>query len=119
MTFSALAVNAKADAQAALLDGGTLEILDGSKVLARLRFSRPAFSPAVDGRVTAAAMKPDTSHRASGEADGFRALTASGEMVYSGSVGMAVGAELRLNNTTMHAGDTVVIAAFVLSEPMG
>lgn len=69
MTFSALAVNAKADAQAALLDGGTLEILEGRKVLARLRFARPAFGPAVDGRVTASGLKPDTAHRASGEAD--------------------------------------------------
>lgn len=118
MTFSALAVNAKADAQAALLDGGTLEILDGRKVLARLRFARPAFGPAADGRVTASGLKPDTAHRASGEADSFRALTADGELVYAGSVGTSTG-DLRLNTLTMHAGDTVVVTTFVVQEPQG
>lgn len=117
MTFSALAVNAKADAQAALLAGGTLEILDGTKVLALLRFSNPAFGPAVDGRVTAHALKPDASHRASGSADGFRALTARGELVYAGTAGKASG-DLRLNNVVVHAGDTVVITALTLTEPM-
>lgn len=117
MTFSALAVNVKAEAQAALLNGGTLEILDGSKVLARARFASPAFGPAVDGRVTALALKPDTAHRASGEADGFRALTARGELVYAGSVGTTSG-DLRLNNTTLHVGDTVVVTALTLQEPM-
>lgn len=117
MTFSALAVNAKADAQAALLDGGTLEVLDGSKVLARLRFSRPAFGPAVNGRVTASGLKPDSTLRASGEADSFRALTAGGEIVYTGSVGVGSG-DLRLNNVKIQAGDTVVVVSFTTQEPM-
>lgn len=117
MTFSALAVNAKADAQAALLNGGTLEILDGSKVLARLKFSTPAFGAAVDGRVTATSLKPDGSYRASGHADGFRAVTTRGEVVYSGSVGKISG-DLRLNAVKMEAGDTVVIVSFTMQEPM-
>lgn len=117
LTFSALAVNAKADAQAALLDGGTLELFDGRTCVARLHFASPAFAAAVDGLATAHPLKPDASLRASGTATRFQAKTRGGAVVCAGSVGTS-GADLVLNRTTFDLGDTAIVTTFTLQEPM-
>lgn len=48
-TFSTEARNAKADAQCALVDGGTLRLRAGTTVLANITLQNPAFGSAASG----------------------------------------------------------------------
>jgi len=128
--FTNLAVNTKADAQAALLNGGFLDIYDGAQPatadtaittqvkLARLTFANPAFGAAVAGVATANAIGSDASADATGTAAWFRALKSDGTAVLDGSVGTA-GCNLNLNSVAITAGAAVSCTAFTLTESKG
>lgn len=126
--YSTLAVNTKADAQAALLNGGFLDIYDGAQPatantaittqvkLARLTFGTPAFGAAVAGVVTATAITADAAAEATGTASWFRLLTSGGAAVADGSVGTA-DANLVLSTTAIVVNAEVSVTAFTLTEP--
>lgn len=128
--FSNAAVNAKVDAQAALLNSGFLDLYDGSQPatadtaigaqvkLARLTFGNPAFGAAVAGVATANAITQDSSADATGTASWFRALTSGGAAVMDGTVGTS-GANLNVNSVAISAGAAVQVSAFTMTESKG
>ena len=128
MTYSARAVNAKANAIADLLDGGVLELCGGNQPtsadtvvtdyapLARLTFGVPAFHHAVDGVLDAYPLEPEAMAGAAGTARWFRCCTADGYPVLDGTVGTH-DADCTLSNTTILVGSRVTIDGFRLTEP--
>lgn len=129
--FTDLAVNTKADAQAALLNSGKLRIYDGTQpatadtaigaqvLLAELTFNATAFSAAVAGVATANAITQDSSADATGTATWFRALRSDGSTaVMDGSVGTAT-SNIVLNSVAISAGAAVSVTAFTLTESKG
>lgn len=117
--LSGPAAEAAADAVTARLNGGRLRIYAGNRppdadspapgtLLGELRFSRPAFGPARDGVAVALAIIEDGNARATGTATWFRALTASNEAVFDGSVGKS-GADLNLGSVAIQAGARITI----------
>jgi hypothetical protein len=94
-----LAVNAEADAVCRLLDGGSLDLYDGSQPgsadspittqvrLSRMQFGSPAFFPASNGIAKANTMSADPAAEGTGTATWFRAVSADGRTVFDGSVG--------------------------------
>jgi hypothetical protein len=123
---STAAVNAEADAAAALLNGGALRLygglqpltadaaIDTQPLLAELRFSDPAFSPAVQGTAMANPLTDDVSAAATGVAKWFRALRRNGTVVCDGSVGVS-GSDLNLSSRDIVRGDLVQVTALTLS----
>jgi len=87
MELSDTVVNAMADAGFGLADGGTLEIREGATVLAVLGFASPAFGAPAGGRIAARALTPEPSAPATGTANNYRVLNASGSLLWTGSVG--------------------------------
>lgn len=116
--LSELAVNASADAVARLLDGGTLALFDAAdRLLATLRFSRPAFSPARAGVASARTIEPDPDAAASGTAAWYRLSTARGETVLEGTAGGpdAEDVELVLNSPEIRQGAEVSVEGYQLT----
>lgn len=112
LSYSYDACNTRADALAALLDGGYLRIYDGTRrtypdsaittqtLLSEHRFSTPAFlAAAVDGVIEADSISSNLA-AATGTPTWFAALQADGTTpVFDGSVGGAgSGADLVLSN---------------------
>lgn len=128
--FTNLAVNTKVDAQAVLLNGGFLDIYDGTQPatadtaistqvkLARLTFGNPAFGAGVAGVATANAIAQDAAADATGTASWFRALKSDGTAVLDGSVG-ASGANLNLNTVSIVINAAVSCTSFTLTESKG
>lgn len=128
--FANIAVNAKADAQGTLLDGGFLDIYDGVQPatadtaittqvkLARLTFGTPAFAAAVAGVAAANAIGSDSSADATGTASWFRARKSDESAVYDGSVGTS-GCNLNLNSVAISAGAAVSVTSFSMTEQKG
>lgn len=126
-----LAVNSEADGICTLLNGGYLDIYNGTQPatadtavtsqtrLARLTLSNPAFGAAVAGVATANAITDDESAAASGEATWFRARKSDGTTgVYDGSAGTA-DADCLLNRTDIQAGARVRAMAMSYSATKG
>jgi hypothetical protein len=86
---SETATAAQLDAVAALLDGGSLCILDGprGKLLATLAFGAPAFGPAIGGEAVANELTADSGAVRAGRAAWFRAVSRSGETIMEGTAG--------------------------------
>lgn len=128
--FSNAAVNAKVDAQAALLNGGFMDVYDGTQPatadtavgaqvkLARLTFGNPAFGAGVAGVATANPITQDSSADASGTATWFRALTSGGNPVMDGSVGTS-DANAILNSVAISAGAAVQCTSMTMTESKG
>lgn len=128
--FTNLAVNTKVDALAALLNGGFLDIYDGTQPstadtaigaqvkLARLTFNATAFGAGSAGVAEANAITQDTAADATGTATWFRALKSDGTPVFDGSVGTS-GANLNLNSVAISAGAAVSCSSFTLTESKG
>jgi hypothetical protein len=129
--YTNLAVNTKADALAALLNGGKLRIYDGTQpatadtgittqvLLAELTFGSPAFGAAVAGVAAANAITQDADADATGTATWFRALKSDGTTaVLDGSVGTS-GADLNLNSVAIQIHAAVSVSSFTLTEPKG
>src|SRR6267143_5297729 len=133
--FTNLAVNTKADALAALLNSGFLEIYDGTQPttadtaigaqvnLATLTFGATAFGASVAGVATANAIGQDASANATGTASWFRIFKTThtpgsgdeaGLRVMDGSVGTS-GANLNLNSVAISAGAAVSVTSLTLT----
>lgn len=125
-----LAVNTKADALAALLNSGFIDIYDGAQPatgdtaitsqvkLARLTFGNPAFSAAVAGVATANAITADSDADATGTAAWARVLKSDGTPVFDCSVA-AASADLIINAVAIVQHTTVSASAFTLTESKG
>lgn len=122
--WSNAAVNAEADALAALLNDGYLRIYDGSQpanadtavgaqvLLAELRFNATAFAAAVAGLLTANALTADAAANATGTATWFRALKSDGTtVVFDGSVGTSA-ADLILDSVAIQVNADVSVTSF-------
>ncbi len=128
--YTNLAVNTKADAQAALLNSGFLDIYDGTQPatadtaistqtkLARLTFNATAFGASVAGVATANAITSDSDADATGTATWFRALKSDGTAVFDGSVGTAA-ANLVLNTVSIVIHAAVSCTSFTMTEQKG
>jgi hypothetical protein len=128
--YSNAAVSVKADALAAMLNGGTLKIYDGTQpatadtavgaqvLLATLTFGNPAFGSAVNGVATANAITSDSDADATGTATWCRALKSDGSVVCDGSVGTA-SANLILNTVSIVIHAAVSCSAYTLTEQKG
>lgn len=129
--FSNVAVNAKVDAQATLLNTGYLRIYDGTQpttadtaigaqvLLAELRFGATAFGAGSAGVAAANSITSDSSADASGTATWFRALKSDGTtVVMDGSVGTS-SANLILNSVAISSGAAVSVSSFSLTESKG
>lgn len=115
---------------AALCNGGTLKIYDGTQpatadtaittqnLLATLTLGNPAFGSAAAGVATANAITGDTSADATGTASWFRVLTSAAATVFDGSAGTA-SADLILNSTAIQSGASVTISSLTLTESKG
>ena len=117
--------NTGANAEAALFNGGFLDIYDGAQPatadtaigaqvkLVRLTFSSPAFAPAATGVLIA---NPITQGIASatGTAGWYRVLKADGTTVIAdGSVGTTSSFNIQLPTVVIAAGVTVSISSYV------
>lgn len=122
--LSNTAVNAQADALAALLNSGYLRIysgtqpatadtaLSGNTLLAELRFGATAFGAAAAGLLTANAITADSAADATGTAGFFRAFKSDGTtVVMDGSVGTSA-ANMILATTSISAAQTVSCSTF-------
>lgn len=118
--LSDLAVNVQADALAALLDGGFVDVMSGPKaktaddpvttenaVLAVLGFGSPAFLPAVKGLISANPLTPNVAV-ADGDPKWYRAYRADHTTaVFDGTAGKGKGYNMELPARTIIAGVTV------------
>lgn len=121
--------NAQADALGALLDGGYIDIYDGSQPanadtavttqtkLARLQFGDPAFGAAVNGVIEANAITGEDAALASGTATWCRLVKGDGStVVMDGTVGTS-NANLVLAATSIGAGAQVEASSFTHTVP--
>lgn len=125
--ISNLGVNAEIDALTALLNGGWLDIYDGTKppsadmpagkdchVLASLQFADPAFTPGVEGTAVSNQIDPDTNAAQEGAATWYRLTKADHlTVVADGTVGRA-NANLLVNAPRIQQYAEVAIDSFTL-----
>lgn len=122
--FSAVAVNAMADAIGGALNTGYIRVYDGAQpenadtaitdqvLLAELRFAADAFPVSVDGIIDSNAITADASANATGTATWCRVLASNGTTVwFDGTVGTE-NANLILNTVD-------IVAAATVSAPNG
>jgi hypothetical protein len=121
-------VNPAAEAVCARLNGGALRIYDGvqpatadaglvgQRLLAELALDDPAFAAAVEGMAVANPMTEEDSAPATGTATWFRAVTAGGQPVFDGSVGVA-NADLVLGSVSISIGAIVTVDRFTYTHP--
>jgi hypothetical protein len=115
-----------ADGLCALLDGGSVLLLDGTQpatadtaittqtLLAECAFADPAFTAAVAGVAAAHALTDDDDAAASGDATWCRALTSGGDPVFDGSVGIS-DADCVLSSVSIVMHGTVSITSSVIT----
>lgn len=122
MKLSDVASNIAANVICKRLDGGQIEIYGGTqpgrpeeevvtKCLARLSFSPKSFKDAVKGVSRANAIGEGTVEVA-GKATWFRAVSAKGDPVFDGSVGVSKFSDITLSETDLKIGDTLKIDMF-------
>lgn len=127
--LSNAAVNAQADALAALLNSGYVRIYAGSKpatadtaisgqtLLAELRFASTAFGAASAGVITANALTRDEDANASGTASFYRCLKSDGTTaIMDGTIGTSI-SDMIIDSTAITAGQPVEISSFVHTVP--
>jgi hypothetical protein len=136
--FSDLAAKTAVDAMVALLNGGTLEIYDGSQpadantaittqnLLGTLTFNATAFAASVASgtapnraAVATANSISDVAASATGTAAWFRAKRSAGNgssVVMDGTVGTS-GADLIMTDTSLTSGETMHVASLTVSNP--
>jgi hypothetical protein len=95
MKLTSTAANVSTDAVCHLLDGGFLRFYEQQVLLAELRFSRPAFSPAVGGEAKANPITDEASAVGAGTAKWCRALMADGHTAVWDAT---VGADVEIDN---------------------
>lgn len=122
-----LGANAEVDALAALLNGGFLDIYDGTQPatadtaisgqnrLASLAFGNPAFAAASGGVAAANPISSDTDNDATGTATWFRCWKSDHTTpVLDGSVGTS-GANLNLNSVSIQIHAQTDVTGFSLT----
>jgi phosphatidylglycerophosphatase A len=127
--MSYAAVNAEANALAALANSGYIRIYDGTRptnadtavgaqiLLAELRFGATAFGASANGVITANPITADASANAGGTASWARILQSDGTTVlWDDEVGTAT-ANIILNSVTIGAGASVSITALTHTVP--
>jgi hypothetical protein len=126
--LATLSVNAAADAVTARLNGGAVRLYDGLQpatadsailgpvLLAELVLDTPAFANAIGGVATANPISDEDSALATGTATWFRAVTAGGQAVFDGSVGVS-NADLVLGSVSISMGAIVTIDSFTYTQP--
>lgn len=129
MHISTAAQNAAANAVAALLNGGHLEIRSGAMpatvgtaatgtLLGTLTLSATAFGGSSSGVDTANAITGDSSADATGTAGYFRAYDSASVAVIDGTISATGGGgELQLDNTSIVAGGTINVTAWTITMP--
>lgn len=130
LALAATTADAIADAVAALCDGGTVKVYDGTKpatadtavstqtLLATCTFASPAFSAAAAGVAAAHAITQDASADANGTASWFRVLDSTGAAVMDGTVGVGSGFDCNVVSTTVTAGAAFPIASMTITAPL-
>jgi hypothetical protein len=121
--LSYAAVNAEANALAALMNSGKLRIYSGdvptraddsigsATLLAELTMNATAFGAASNGVITAASITEDTGANATGTASFFRIWDSSGTTSYiQGTVGTS-DADLIMNSIAIQAGASVSVTS--------
>ncbi len=128
--YTALALNTKVDALAALLNAGFIDLYDGAQPatantavstqtkLARLTFGTPAFGAGSGGVASANPITQESSADAGGDATWCRMAKADGTAVIDGSVGTS-GANLNLSSVTIVVGAVVSVTSLTLTESTG
>ena len=126
--ISNASANAAADAVCALLNGGKLQIYDGSQPatadeavdaqvkLAELTFGSPAFGAAADGVATAEAITADSDADATGTAAWFRCVTSGAAKTFDGSVGTS-GCNLNMNSVEIQIHAEVSVTSLTYTQP--
>lgn len=114
MTLSDYGVNLAVDHVCGALNDGTLCLYAGNTCLATLRFSDPAFHPAVGGVAEAHPLTPDPSAQGGGKATRFCAVSANGMEVWEGTVGK--GKDLELTEYTIEVGSLVSITDLIYRQ---
>jgi len=121
--------NEIADAVAALCDGGSIQIYDGTQpadpdtavttqtLLATCTFGSPAFLAAVAGVATAHAITQDASADVTGTAAWFRVLGAGSAPVMDGTVGVGVNFDCNVPTTAVTAGAAFAIDSMTITAP--
>lgn len=123
--LSNAAANAAVDAITALLNGGKLDIYDGSQpadgntavsgqtLLASLTFANPAFASASAGVATANSITTDSDADATGTATWFRLKKSDDSTVLDG----ATGSDLVLDSNSITQHGSVAVGSFTLTLP--
>lgn len=129
LRLSNLMVNTGMDAQAALLNGGFLDLYDGTQPatadtpvttqtrLATLTFGTPAFNPAVTGVVVATALGSEPSIAATAQAKWARGYKADHTTVVCDWGVSTSGADINLNSTNLQMGGQLSLSSLTLTEP--
>jgi hypothetical protein len=127
--LSTQAANAAADAIVDLLDGGTIQVYDGTVpatantaittqiLLGTLTLGTPAFGSAVDGVATAEAILAEDDADATGTASFCRALTSGATVIFQGTVGTS-GCNLNLSSTSIEAGGSITVTSATYTQPL-
>ena len=111
------AVNAEANALAALLNSGKLRIYETASLLAELTFNATAFGGAAAGVIAANAITADSDADASGTANTMKCYKSDGStLVLTGTVGTA-DADLILDSVVIAQHATVTVSGFELTIP--
>lgn len=120
--------NAGADAIAALLNGGSIQIRTGTQptnvgdaaqgtLLGTLAFSATAFGSASSGAATANAITSDTSADNSGTAGHARLLTSGAAIHSDADCGQGSGS-FNFDNAVVVAGGTIAVSSATLTQPV-
>lgn len=127
--ISTAARNAAADAIAALLDGGYIEIRTGTQpadpqtvasgtLLGTLPLSPTAFGAASNGTVTANAITDDSDADASGTAGWFRGYGSGAVAVIDGNItGTSGGGDMELDDTAIVQGGVISVTSWTMTMP--
>ena len=116
MILTRESTSAACDAVTRLLDGGYLRIYGPVALVAELRFSTPAFAPAVDGHAIANPIA--AGYARGGIAQTFRAVGADGAtVVIEGTAGATPEADLVLTDTNIQPNAYVSVGLFTYTHP--
>lgn len=109
------AANAMLDGLAALLHGGSIELMSDQRVLAVLRLSNPAAMPAVGGELEFNDIGEEDAALAQGTATSARVLGVDGLELFTCDVGDEKSdAVIKLNTTKIFRGGPVRLKSFTL-----
>jgi hypothetical protein len=115
MKLTTLVANTQLDALAAQLNGGGLRLFEGKNLLAEVKFGADAFHKSNNRQAVAKETLSDPDARATGKADNYQLVTASGDVVGEGTVGEnGTKADVNLKNVHIVKHAEVVVDSFIL-----